>query len=46
MKSNFSCILDKIRKYMKYSATYGINTVEIVNGIETYSLMSDVIYVV
>ena len=46
MKSNFSCIKDKIRKFMKYSATYGINTVEIVNGIETYSLMSDVIYVV
>ena len=45
MKSNFSCIKDKISKFMKYSIKYGINAVEIADGNKVYNLRSDIIYI-
>lgn len=45
MKSNFSCIKNKISKFMEYSATHGINKVDIIDNGKTYNLRSDIIYV-
>lgn len=45
MKSDFTILREKISAFMNYCVNNGVNSIEIIDGTNKYSLKSDIIYI-